>query len=153
VINWLLRCNYKEINRIGEFDLGMHDDDGVSTQPENPNTATWAFIVRHSLQNPCASHPPSIYLYGLSLSFSLSVSLNLCDMFSSILFFSLLERAYQEESIQKNLDRLLCFIVIFLCCCIFEIYPWLLLFDFKILKYWYIVLLMFSKRQHHKIQE
>lgn len=77
VINSLLRGNYKEINRIGLFHLGMHDDDGVSTQPENRNTAMWAFIVKHSLQKPCASHPPCIYLYGPSLS--LSLSLNLCD--------------------------------------------------------------------------
>jgi len=120
VINWLLRCNYKEINRIGEFDLGMHDDDGVSTQPENPNTATWAFIVRHSLQNPCASHPPSIYLYGLSLSFSLSVSLNLCDMFSSILFFFSLGKGLSRRKYSKELRSF----VVFHCNILMLLYLW-----------------------------
>ncbi|KAK7273153.1 hypothetical protein RIF29_14201 [Crotalaria pallida] len=87
----------------------MHDDDGVSTQPENRNTATWAFILRHSLRKPCASHPPCIYLDLTSSAASASKSqLNACLIPRMLIRIAI--RSYPDYKLKfsKGLASLTC---------------------------------------------
>ena len=86
--------------------LDMHDDDGVSPKPENRNTTTWAFILRHSSSKshvpptPLPIRPPSL----LQLLYDIFLLSYICLRHTTQIYFQWLSNLNEAYIFYKSMN-------------------------------------------------